>query len=314
MAEELTEPKPRLHKASSETTVDVCVCSFRRPSLRRTLESLARQSADGGVRMRVIVADNDDAPSAEAIAARAREELGLDLLYIHAPARNISIARNACLDAARAEYVAFIDDDEEAHPQWLGELLRHLVAADLDVVFGPVNAVYGPEAPAWMVKGDFLSVRPAFRANGEIDAGYTGNVLLRRNACGAQRFDPALGNGGGEDTYFFTSLHRRGARLGYCESAVVTEATAPTRTNLRWRLLRAYRGGQVHFRALRERGEGRARIALVAGAKVLYCGLAALLTAYSPVGWRKSLVRGALHAGVLAKLCGAGDVALYGGA
>jgi hypothetical protein len=44
----------------------------------------------------------------------AQSDLSLDCLYVHAPARNISIARNACLDAADAPLIAFIDDDETA--------------------------------------------------------------------------------------------------------------------------------------------------------------------------------------------------------
>src|SRR3954471_3997193 len=55
------EARPRRARRGGAhvTNVDVCVCTFRRSSLRETLESLANQQNEA-VRMRVIVADNDD--------------------------------------------------------------------------------------------------------------------------------------------------------------------------------------------------------------------------------------------------------------
>jgi succinoglycan biosynthesis protein ExoM len=298
---------------SGEATIDVCVCTYQRSSLWRALETLAQQALDGRARMRVILADNNETPTAETTAARARKELGLDLLYVHAPARNISIARNACLDAARAEYVAFIDDDEEASPEWLGALLSPLAARpDLVAVFGPVKAIYAPDAPAWLIKGDFFSRKPWAAKSGEIDSGYTSNALVRRAAIGDLRFEPGFGRSGGGDGYFFACLHQRGARFAFCESAMVTERIPAARANLRWRIRRNFRSGQVLWRIWKERGDDRIGVALMSAARVGYFALKALLSAYSPVEWRRNVLHGALHAGVLAKLCGARDLVLYG--
>ena len=132
------------------TSVDVGVCTFRRPAVAETLASLARQALPDGVRLRVIVADNDETPSAEALVRRTAAEHGLDLAYAHAPARNICIARNACLDAARADWFAFIDDDEIATPGWLAALLAEAERGGWDAVLGPVKAVYGAGAPDWI--------------------------------------------------------------------------------------------------------------------------------------------------------------------
>ena len=78
------------------------------------------------------------------------QALGLDYLYVHAPARNISIARNAALDAAQAPLVAFIDDDETATPLWLAALLECHQQTSATIIFGPVQAVYdgGPRLAA----------------------------------------------------------------------------------------------------------------------------------------------------------------------
>mgnify|MGYP000930246670 CR=1 FL=1 len=217
--------------------IDVCVCTFRRASLRETLHSLAKQDMPAEMRVRVVIADNDETPSARPLVDEARAELGLNLVYVHAPARNISIARNACLDAAQAAYIAFLDDDEIAPPRWLAELSAGLERLRADVVFGPVKAVYPADAPAWIVAGDFHSFAPVRRAHGAIDTGYSSNVLMRRAAIGSVRFDPALGKTGGEDTFFFAELYKQGAQLEVCPAAFVEEPTPPARM----------RTGSCHF-------------------------------------------------------------------
>ena len=48
-------------------------------------------------------------------------------------------ARNSGVAAARAPLIAFLDDDEEAPPQWLAGLMQVQAETDADVVFGPVR-------------------------------------------------------------------------------------------------------------------------------------------------------------------------------
>lgn len=296
--------------AVSAAVVDVCVCTFQRSTLWQTMQSLAAQR--GAPPFRVIVADNDETPSARDMAGRARTDLGLDVHYLHAPARNISIARNACLEAATAGLVAFIDDDEIAPVGWLAALNASMQAQGLDIVFGPVRAQYSQGTPKWVVRGDFHSFGPVVRPNGQIETGYSSNVLFRRAAIGELRFDPRLGRTGGEDTLFFSRLNAAGARLGYCPEAAVYEPTPLARANLRWLVRRAFRSGQTHARVLRDRGEGRLSMVALATAKAAYCGLAAAATIWSPVRVRRNIVRAALHAGVVAKALGADDLELYG--
>jgi succinoglycan biosynthesis protein ExoM len=287
------------------------VCTYRRPSLEATLRSLATQQMPRKGKLRIIVADNDDAPTAQVLAEQAASILGLDVHYVHAPARNISVARNACLDAARAPLVAFIDDDEEAAPGWLESLVRGLEAASADIVFGPVQAVYLEAAPAWLRSADLHSIRPAFRSGGRIETGYTCNVLMRRESIGEMRFDPALGRSGGEDTQFFYGLARRGARLAFRADAWTTEIVTPGRASLRWLLRRNFGAGQAHARMLRARGGNLWIEAAVASSKAAYCGAWALINVLSQVRRNRSLVRGALHLGVVGSLMGMPDLQLY---
>jgi succinoglycan biosynthesis protein ExoM len=290
--------------------VDVCVCTFRRASVADLLASLAKQELGAGWRMRIIVADNDITPSAKEVVEKAFADNGLNGVYVHAPAQNISIARNACLDAAAAPLIAFIDDDETARPGWLAHLIQRIEETNAGVAFGRVQAIYPETAPRWLVKGDFHSTEAFFR-NGVIEGGYTCNVVLRQGSIGPLRFNPAFGRTGGEDTSFFGQLARDGVQMTYAADAVVDEPVPPARSRLKWLTARAFRSGQSHAYVLLNKGEAKPFIAIKSVLKIGFCAAAAVATIWWQVGWRKAVVRGALHAGVLATVLGKSPLRLY---
>jgi succinoglycan biosynthesis protein ExoM len=299
-------------------TILVGVCTFRRPSLADTLASLGRQELPPGLALQVAVADNDESPSAGPIVEAARLA-GLPVEHLHAPARNISVARNRVLDRAEeigADLVAFVDDDERVEPGWLAALVAALDAGPADAAFGPVAAHYGPGAPAWMREGRLHDTHPEVDAGG-VTNGYTCNVLLdaRAPSLRGRRFDPALGRTGGEDSAFFEGARRAGARLVPAPLALAEEDVPASRARWDWLARRRLRMGQTHARLIGEGAGplGRARRAAVAGAKALAClGLAA---AAGPSRARRNaaLLRGCLHVGVVAGLLGARTLVLYGG-
>ena len=167
-----------LSPAGPANSVDVLLCTFRRPQVGETLASLAAQQLPDGLGLRIVVADNDDTPSGKAAVEAAAAGIPHEVIYLHAPARNISIARNACLDAATSRWIAFIDDDETAAPDWLARLHACLVQSGADAAFGPVHALYGSEAPDWMREQDHHSNIPV-RRDGEVATGHSCNAMLR---------------------------------------------------------------------------------------------------------------------------------------
>lgn len=298
---------------SGAVRVDVGVCTFKRESVVETLQSLGAQVLPPQVRMRVIVADNEPTPAAEQRVRAAAAACGLNLHYVHAPAHNISIARNAILDALTGDFLAFIDDDQVAAPDWIARLVAAIQREACDAVLGPVTAVYGDDAPGWVAAGDFHSFEPTF-VSGRILKGYTCNVLIRSEAIrrNGLRFDLSLGRTGGEDDDFFYQLTDAGGVIGYAPLAHVSEPVPPSRTSLGWLLKRSFRTGQSHGRRLerRQRGGRVAQIGLAAG-KGAVCLAGAGATALFPVRRRKWLVRGALHAGAAARLMGIKELQLY---
>lgn len=295
--------------------IDIAICTYRRAELDQTLLSLAVLTVPAGVHIRIIVADNDVTPSARDRVEAMRSAVPFEIAYVHCPASNISIARNACLDHARGDFVAFIDDDETASEDWLAELLVTADTTGADAVLGPVRAVYPNVAPGWMRRGDFHSTLPVWVA-GDILTGYTCNVLLRRKApsLAGRRFNLALGRSGGEDTEFFTHMHQAGGRIAFAEDAWVYEPVPSGRATVSWLSKRRYRMGQTHGRMLLEAaaGLGRLKAIVLAGAKSAYCFGAAALLSPLPVQRHRYGLRGIMHAGVVSGLFGVREIEQYG--
>lgn len=301
--------------AAMPTLIDVCVCTFRRASLADTLASIALLDVPQGARLRVIVADNDVTASARGLVAGLAEDFPHDLVYLHAPAQNISVARNACLDAAEGDFLAFVDDDETVTPPWLARLLDAALATGADAVLGPVRAIYGPGAPAWMREADSHSTFPVW-VKGQIRTGYTCNVLLNRASPAVRRlrFDLSLGRSGGEDTDFFARLHEAGGTIAYAQEAWVEEIVPEDRARFSWLARRRFRMGQTHGR-LQWRNSATWQMparAGLAGLKVLYCLAVAILLAPLPARRNPALLRGVMHAGVVAGLMGLREIRQYG--
>lgn len=290
------------------SSIDICICTFRRPFLAQTLASLAKLQV-GGHDVRVIIADNDHEPSGQQRVEAISRTFPFPITYVHAPAANICVARNACLDHAAADFVAFVDDDETVTPCWLTELLDEAAATGAAAVLGPVKAVYGPSAPRWMVDGDFHSTLPVF-VGGEIRTGYTCNVLIRWSApYNGLRFDLALGQSGGEDTAFFYQLTTLGGRIGFAPAALVEEPVPAERASMDWLVRRRLRFGQTH--GMLHAGS-RARGLAVVAAKISYCGAMTALTTFSPVSRRRNWLRAVLHVGVAGGMLGVRQAAHYG--
>ncbi|MFD2056185.1 glycosyltransferase [Mesorhizobium calcicola] len=296
-------------------TIDIGVCTFRRPELADTLRSLDAMEMPAGFDISIIVADNDDTPTARDLVTALSRELTVPIRYQHCPARNISIARNACLDASAADFVAFIDDDETATPRWLAELVAMAQSSGAAAVLGPVRARYRPDAPDWMRRGDFHSTLPVW-VRGEINTGYTCNVLLRMgsDSLRGRRFSLARGQTGGEDTEFFDQMHKAGGRIAFSPEAWVDEVVPRSRAAFDWLGRRRFRVGQTHGHLLGRdaRGIGLVKQVGLASAKAIYCFASALPVVISPVRRNRSVLRGIMHVGVVSGLVGIREIRLYG--
>lgn len=290
--------------------LDICICTYRRNSLIRTLCSISALDPVIGVSLNIIVADNDEEPSAQAIISSFLNMHTLSIKYLHAPAHNISVARNACLSASTSDWIAFIDDDEILSPQWLEAVVRGLHLLGSDAVFGPVKALYRSAAPHWVQNEDYHSTS-IVRRKGRIETGYTCNVVFNKTHPGFidNAFDPSLGHSGGEDTDFFHRAFKAGAEFGYIEDAMIFEPVSKERESLVWLCLRRFRSGQTFATSCANQ-----HLMLGIGlpiAKLATCILMVIFSICRPRRLRYWLLRGAVHCGAVSAAMGIRGLKLY---
>lgn len=239
--------------------VTVVIPTFRRPDqLVAAVQSVFGQQGCESRGCEIVVVDNDPSGSAETVVRGLKG--AFPVVYHHEPRPGVSHARNCGLAAAQGRYVAFLDDDEVADPQWLAALLDAQARSGAGVVFGPVMArsdrhshaaellTCNVDAPTGTRVGSSL-LTPFWRRDPTMAFPRlcSGNVLMDRAMLmrtGA-RFDPKLGATGGEDTLFFNQLFADGVEMVWCADALVTEAVPENRAERRFLVQRAFRGGQI---------------------------------------------------------------------
>jgi len=296
-----------LRADATPVEVTVCICTFRRPTgLLEAMASVAEQRLPRRVQLTLFVVDNDHEPSARRLVERFAKDAGFPVVYRHYPGENISIARNGALDATGTRWLAFLDDDERASPNWLVELLAQRAGAR--TVFGPCEAVYAAHAPSWMRRADYHSNRIVHR-HGAIETGHTCNALIdvafvRRHSL---RFDVELGRSGGEDTIFFHAMRRCGAKLAYAPNAIVFEDVAAGRATVGWIARRRYRAGQTYALMLRRFSPRRYALwAWMSPLKIAFCSFVGASTCFDSARASRWAMRGVFHLGGLSYALGFG--------
>jgi glycosyltransferase involved in cell wall biosynthesis len=121
--------------------------TLRRPeSLARAVRSVFGQTGAPG--MELVVVDNSPEGSARAGVEALRQEAPFPLVFVHEPRPGVATARNSGLASASGALIAFLDDDEEAPPEWLAELVAVHLEHAADVTFGAIQGAV-PEQAGW---------------------------------------------------------------------------------------------------------------------------------------------------------------------
>lgn len=252
----------------------------------------------------MIVVDNDAAQSAKVVVDEFATK-GMFVTYVCEPIRGLSRVRNRGLEASSAEYLAFIDDDEIANPDWLAGLIAVSRNYNADVVFGPVRSVLPDDAPTWAANHPLFN-RPNMETGRPRDSGASGNVLLARHvyAEGRHKFDDAFAHSGGEDLDFFHRLALSGHSLRWAADAVVHEHVGSERLTPKWLALRSLRGGQSYVRVIvRRRPLHRRVYFLVKSVLGLMFGVVGIWAFVHPTPFLvRALSRGAAAIGHLSSL------------
>jgi glycosyltransferase involved in cell wall biosynthesis len=224
------------------TQISVLIPTFRRPEgFARAARSVFAQDDVAGVEL--IGVDNSAEGSAVAMFRALEKSAPIPFRWVHEPRPGVANARNAALMLARGEFVAWLDDDEEAPAHWLGALARERRSSGAQSVFGPVRGKAEGTDRAFFEK---LYSRSGPARSGASQRAYgIGNSLQPRALFGDEAaFDPHTNQTGGEDDALFASWREAGACFAWAPDAWVIEHVSAERCQLGHGLKRAFAYGQ----------------------------------------------------------------------
>jgi len=229
-----------LNEAGSFVKIAVFVPTFRRPQLLlAALESLRHQSCPN---FQIVVSDNDGTnadgakvASAWAVANDFQNRVRVTIAHERGLAQNRNHALRLAFDVLNVDFVAMIDDDSEAHPQWIERIVR-ACSTDAELIGGPTIYRLANEAPADIWHASLFGI--PYAASDFVPRLRSSNncVITRRlyDRYDGIVFDPKFGASGGEDSFLFLQEKQRGTRMWWQHDAVVYEDVPAERATLNW--------------------------------------------------------------------------------
>ena len=159
-------------------SIIICTHSDARWNLLVAAAASARRQTQRPLEVVVVVDHN--AP----LANRVRHELADVHLVENQGPRGLSGARNAGIARAEGEFVAFLDDDAVAGPEWLAHLTEHYGDPSVLGVGGSVYPIWDRERPRWFPRefdwtvGCSYKGMPTYRS--DVRNVHGGNASYRR--------------------------------------------------------------------------------------------------------------------------------------
>ena len=217
--------------------------------LERALESLGAQEEPPA--FEVVVVDNGSSDRTPEVVRDAAARYAFEVRAVTVAQPNRSAARNAGIEAARGEFVVFVDDDVWLPPRFVAAHAAAQNAAEATVVSGPIINVPGygarPRPSVANYSGAFFC---------------TCNVSVARTALLAVgAFDETFNLYGWEDTELGLRLRRHGVRHTFAWDAYLWHIKPPRVETLETTLQKTIERAQMAARFLRKDPSLRTKLA-----------------------------------------------------
>ncbi|HXG91544.1 MAG TPA: glycosyltransferase [Blastocatellia bacterium] len=142
---------------NDKPAISVIISTYNRCELlRSSIASLLAQETEG-VSFEVIVVDNNSTDNTRQIVRSIIERGATNLRYVFEPKQGVSYGRNAGIESARGEIVAFTDDDVQVSRDWIATIKRVLDEhAEADFVGGKVLPQANGKFPRWLTREHWM--------------------------------------------------------------------------------------------------------------------------------------------------------------
>jgi len=234
--------------------LSVLICTYNREELLPIcLSSLVEQTLDRS-KYEVIVVDNNSTDNTRRIAESFAAKYD-NFRVVLENKQGLSHARN-CWREAKGEFVAYLDDDAKASPEWCERVVQAFktVSPQPAAVGGEIRPFYETSPPAWFTEDFELrtwGAAAAFLAPPRARYGFSGSNMAFPKAVLEQfgGFSADFGQVGyrtrlGEDTEFFFRVYETHPWFWYDPAIVVFHWTPRRNMKLSYRVLRNFRNGE----------------------------------------------------------------------
>jgi glycosyltransferase involved in cell wall biosynthesis len=241
----------------------IAICTWNRAALlAAALDALKQAVSRAAAPPEIIVVDNNSTDATVQVIAEAGRELPLRYLFQATP--GLSHARNAAVEAASGDFIAWIDDDVVVGTDWLRAYEAALIERPHAAFFGgPVRPVLLGEPPRWLsqawsrVDRVFAAIDLAaepFEIRSTACLPYGANFACRTDLQRAFPYDPDLGRRpadywrAGEEHALLRQLLETGHSGWWLPDAAVQHVIGPDRQGFRAFMAHGFGNGRTQAR------------------------------------------------------------------
>jgi glycosyltransferase involved in cell wall biosynthesis len=279
--------------------ISVVVCTYNRGGLLiQTLTSLVNQSLQKSS-YEVIVINNNSSDDTQAVAEQFSKNHH-NVKVVIEKQQGLSHARNRGLKEARGTYVAYIDDDAKASPDWCERIVHAFqnVSPAPAAVGGEIHPFYESERPKWF--SDELEIRtwgdhPQFLKPPEAKNGFSGSNMAFPKSILIEfyGFSTHFGMVGrmvrlSEDTELFNRIYPQKPWFWYDPAIRVYHLVPKRNMRISYRMKRSFKAGSARYQIEYEQSTLYTRFRNLAGLFLFI--LKALLQLLTTGAGRKKLI------------------------
>lgn len=234
--------------------VSIVICTYNRSDfLANCLQALCEQSKVSD-EYEIIVIDNNSNDDTKKIVQIFMKD-NARVRYVFEPVQGISSARNRGWKEASGSFVAYLDDDGRAFPDYIERLFYGIKTFDFDCWGGVFKPWFYCSVPHWFLveygsssyRGDKIKVLPGRICN------YAGIIVFKKEVFQkVGGFNLALGMYQGQISYgeeddLQLRIKRAGGKVGFDPGLCMYHAVHRYKMRLRWFFREAYAKGRVSW-------------------------------------------------------------------
>ena len=239
--------------------ISVVICTYNRAKfLKNCLDSLVDQTADKSL-YEVIIINNNSNDNTLEVAEKFVKSQPNFRIFIEEK-QGLSYARNFGFQKALSSWVAYIDDDAKAHPNYIERALYIIENYDFDCFGGVFFPLYESSKPKWLLE-EYVSNkgklnRTALLPNLRFTNG--GNNIFKKSVLySVGGFSTRIGMKGdgisyGEETRLQVLSRHLGYKIGFDPELLVDHMVLVNKFGIKWWLVSAFIHGRDSWFAFDE--------------------------------------------------------------